>query len=121
MYPMAIPNSNSMDMKMSCIPSQKKKGTISLDINIPCAQVYTDISNEQIDPPRSPCEIKSAKVFRLHSSQRTATVPKIAPLAPRDGDPTSAKLAPRTFLHRSFRNYKLKEEILAHPKIPAAK
>lgn len=29
----------------------------------------------------------------------TATVPKIAPLAPMEGKPTSAKLPPSTFLH----------------------
>ena len=56
---------------------------------------------------------------------RTATVPKMAPLAPTDGMPTSEKLPPRTFLNsiksESVVCGRQEARDAAHPKIPAAK
>ena len=55
------------------------------------------------------------------STHATATVPKIAPLAPTDGAPTNAKLPPSTLL-REFNQTRYEgNRSKAYPKIPAAK
>lgn len=63
----------------------------------PFAQVGSGISSGQTSQPMSP-NIMVREIEMSREQKVTATVPKMAPLAPTDGTPTREKLPPRTLL-----------------------
>src|ERR1700734_198881 len=93
-YPIAIPMRSSIDMKMSCISyfhsGKKECHYFCMLAYLAHGSILVLPMSEKIYPSHL-VGVESAKDFLLHFSQHTATVPKIAPLAPREGDRTSPK------------------------------
>ena len=73
----------------------------------------------------NPCHLSlvSSKLFSVESTVlHTATVPKMAPLAPTEGAPTSEKLPPSTLLAILHQSWTIGSNLqVPYPKMPAAK
>ena len=92
--------SNSTIIHASCVFSELGvRWVMMLAEVLLCDWACSDISNEQEGPPMSPKRDVSRRCKTCMKHEKfTATVPKIAPLAPTDGTPTREKLPPRTLL-----------------------